>query len=367
MKSRPILSIFLILAFILGWSQPGAVSAQEATPGSQTPYVRAVMFWTNGCANCSKAIIEVLPPIKEKYGDQLQIHFIELKSEAEIDLIYNVGAALGLEKNEIGTPFLIIGDQPLLGPTAIQAELPGLIEQYLAAGGIDYPDLVEFEGFLPDGPPDPNFPEASVPEPQIESQASIPAESSSATKSNGFALAIGIMVAMAAALVYAMIHFMKERPEKKATKALDHVTPVLSLIGLGVAGYLAYVETQAVSAVCGPIGDCNTVQSSPYATLFGFLPIGVLGVIGYIVILALWIWKQGRNDWLAERASLAIFGMAVFGTIFSLYLTYLEPFVIKAVCAWCLSSAVIVTLLMLVNIRPAQDGLARQSAKLTYD
>lgn len=367
MKTRPILSIFLLLAFILGWSQSGSASAQEAIPSSQTPYVRAVMFWTNGCANCSKAIIEVLPPIKEKYGDQLQIHFIELRSEADIDLIYKVGEALGLSKDEVGTPFLIIGDQPLLGPTAIQAEFPGLIDQYLAAGGIDYPDLVEFEGFLPDGPPDPNFPEASVSEPKIESQAAMPPESSSVTKSNGFALAIGIMVAMAAALAYALIHFIKERPEKKASKALDLATPILSLIGLGVAGYLGYVETQAVTAVCGPIGDCNTVQSSPYATLFGVLPIGVLGVIGYVAILGLWFWKQVRNDWLAERASLAIFGMAVFGTIFSLYLTYLEPFVIKAVCAWCLSSAVIITLIMLGNIRPAQDGLAIQSAKLPYD
>lgn len=356
MKSRPILSFILLAAFILGWSQTGIVSAQEATP--EAPYVRAVMFWTDGCPNCAKAITEVLPPIKEKYGDQLQIHFIELKSEAEIDLIYNVGAALGLAKNDIGTPFLIMGDKPLLGPTAIQAELPGIIDEYLAAGGVDYPDLIEFDGFLPDGPPDPNFPEASIPESETEVAAQ--STSSSVTKSNGYTLAIGIMVAMAAALVYAIVRFMQPRPEKEPSKALNLATPLLSLVGLGVAGYLAYVETQAVSAVCGPIGDCNAVQSSPYATLFGVLPIGVLGLIGYIVILGLWLWKQRRTDWLAQRASPAIFGMAFFGTIFSLYLTYLEPFVIKAVCAWCLSSAVIITLIMLANIRPAQDDLAGQ-------
>ena len=362
MKSRPILSFILLAAFILGWSQTGIVSAQEATP--EAPYVRAVMFWTDGCPNCAKAITEVLPPIKEKYGDQLQIHFIELKSEAEIDLIYNVGAALGLAKNDIGTPFLIMGDKPLLGPTAIQAELPGIIDEYLAAGGVDYPDLIEFDGFLPDGPPDPNFPEASVPEP--ESEAAAQAASSTVTKSNGYTLAIGIMVAMAAALVYAIVRFMQPRPEKEPSKALNLATPLLSLVGLGVAGYLAYVETQAVSAVCGPIGDCNAVQSSPYATLFGVLPIGVLGLIGYIVILGLWLWKQRRTDWLAQRASPAIFGMAFFGTIFSLYLTYLEPFVIKAVCAWCLSSAVIITLIMLANIRPAQDDLAIQTFEAVH-
>ena len=361
MKPRLILSILLLLAFILGWSQIRSVNAQEATPGQQAPYVRAVMFWSDGCPGCQVALTDVLPPIKEKYGDQLQIHFVLLKSLEDIDLIYNVGAALGLAKEEVGTPFLLIGDQPLLGAAAIQARLPGLIEQYLAAGGIDYPDLPELAGFLPDGPPDPSIPVESVSE-HIASP-----DSRSATISNGFTLAIGVMAIIVVALIYTVIRFMKERPHKQASRALDLATPILSLIGLGVAGYLAYVETQAISAVCGPIGDCNTVQSSPYATLFGFLPIGVLGVMGYGAILGLWFWRRVRNDWLAERASLAIFGMAVFGTIFSLYLTYLEPFVIKAVCAWCLSSAVIITLIMLGNIRPVQHGLAIQSAKLPND
>jgi uncharacterized membrane protein len=138
---------------------------------------------------------------------------------------------------------------------------------------------------------------------------------------------------------------------------LEFATPVLALLGLGVAGYLAYVETQAVAAVCGPVGDCNAVQSSPYARLFGVLPVGVLGAMGYILILAAWFWKRFRTGWLAEHASLAILGTAFLGTLFSLYLTYLEPFVIKAVCAWCLTSAVLITLLMLVNVRPALQEL----------
>ncbi len=363
MKLRSHLTALLLLGLLIGWSQASTVFAQEATPGGQAPFVRAVLFWTNGCPNCKKAITQVLPPLKEKYGEQLQIHFIELKSETEIDLIYKVGAALGLEKNEIGTPFLIIGDQALLGPTAIQAELPGLIDQYLAAGGVDYPALAELEGFLPDGPPDPNFPAITAPDAHPESEA---AEPGPATTSNGFALAIGLMVAMAAAVIYAVVRFLQERPAQPPAKALDLATPLLSLAGLGVAGYLAYVETQAVSAVCGPIGDCNAVQSSPYATLFGVLPIGVLGVVGYLVFLGLWTWKRVRRDWLARHASLAIFLMALLGTLFSLYLTYLEPFVIKAVCAWCLSSAVIITLILLANIRPAQDDLAGRGSELAY-
>jgi uncharacterized membrane protein len=128
-------------------------------------------------------------------------------------------------------------------------------------------------------------------------------------------------------------------------------------LGLLVAGYLAYVETQAVAAMCGPVGDCNAVQSSPYAHLFGVLPLGDLGAVGYLAILVTWGWGRFRSDCLAGHASLVIFGMAAFGTLLSLYLTYLEPFVIQAVCAWCLTSAVLITLLMLVNLAPAIQEL----------
>ena len=131
----------------------------------------------------------------------------------------------------------------------------------------------------------------------------------------------------------------------------------LLLAGIGVAGYLAYVETQAVPAVCGPVGDCNTVQSSSYARLFGVLPIGVIGVIGYLAILAAWIISRLSIHPLAEWAALANFGMTFGGVLFSIYLTYLEPFVIKAVCMWCVSSAVIMTALLLLNLRPAMNAL----------
>jgi uncharacterized membrane protein len=80
------------------------------------------------------------------------------------------------------------------------------------------------------------------------------------------------------------------------------VLPTLALGGLGVAGYLAYVETQAVAAVCGPVGDCNAVQSSPYAYLFDVIPIGVLGVIAYLSILAVWLWGRMRRDTVARYA-----------------------------------------------------------------
>jgi uncharacterized membrane protein len=118
---------------------------------------------------------------------------------------------------------------------------------------------------------------------------------------------------------------------------------------MAVAGYLAYIETQAVAAICGPVGDCNTVQTSAYAKLFG-IPIGVIGMVAYAAMLAVWVWGRARDHGLPRWLLLA---MTAFGVAFSIYLTYLEIFVIRAVCMWCLTSAVIMTALLLVSAAAA--------------
>jgi uncharacterized membrane protein len=172
-------------------------------------------------------------------------------------------------------------------------------------------------------------------------------------------LAMAVLAGMSLAIIYAVYALV--RGGKSGTRSrpiwIDLLTPILAVIGLGVAGYLAYVETQMVSAICGPIGDCNAVQSSVYARLFGLLPIGILGLIGYALILVAWIVQRLRNDRWGNYAPIAILGMSLLGTVFSVYLTYLEIFVIEAVCIWCLSSAVIMTLIMLLGLRPAREAL----------
>ncbi len=125
--------------------------------------------------------------------------------------------------------------------------------------------------------------------------------------------------------------------------------PLLSLIGLGIAGYLGYVETLQVEAVCGPVGDCNSVQQSEFALVLGLIPVGVLGVLGYLAILAAWAIHRFSRGRIGQWAGLALWALAAAGTLFSAYLTFLEPFVIGATCAWCLSSAMIMTLLLLIT------------------
>ena len=213
-------------------------------------------------------------------------------------------------------------------------------------------------------------PETATPAPVAQVISDLPADPLPAAPStvqpspNGFGLAVGIMVGMVLALAYTgavAIQGFNSTPPRPAAAWVDGVIPLLAIIGLGVAAYLAYVETQAVAAVCGPVGDCNTVQASPYARLFGILPVGVLGAIGYIAILVAWLWGRFGSGRLADYAPLATFGLALFGVLFSLYLTYLEPFVIGAVCIWCLTSAVIITLLMLLSLKPALCALGIRS------
>jgi len=101
---------------------------------------------------------------------------------------------------------------------------------------------------------------------------------------------ISIVVLLAMLIVFIRsINVYRASPQTSCLSRMQAIIPILCLFGLGVAGYLAYEETAQATAICGPIGDCNTVQQSEHARLFGILPIGLLGVIGHLVILVSWV------------------------------------------------------------------------------
>jgi uncharacterized membrane protein len=134
--------------------------------------------------------------------------------------------------------------------------------------------------------------------------------------------------------------------------------PVAVAAGLIVAGYLTFVESTGAKVACGPSGGCTAVQTSRYAILFNVLPVGVLGLAGYIAILLAWlVWQFGPERW-RNLGALSIWGMCIFGVLFSIYLTFLEPFVIGATCMWCISSAVLMIDLLLISTPPAQQAFS---------
>jgi uncharacterized membrane protein len=123
---------------------------------------------------------------------------------------------------------------------------------------------------------------------------------------------------------------------------------VVACIGLGIAIYLTYVHYTGGNVACTNSG-CHTVQTSVYAKLGG-IPVPVLGLVGYLGILASLLLLPG------DLGRLAGFGMALIGFLFSGYLTYRELFTIKAICEWCVGSAVCMTVLMIITSIRAVRG-----------
>jgi uncharacterized membrane protein len=168
----------------------------------------------------------------------------------------------------------------------------------------------------------------------------------------GTTLAAIILMGMLVAFGYTLWRLIANQPPLfQSVHIKTWAVPLLSLIGLGVATYLAYVEITHIKAVCGPVGECNIVQSSPYARMLG-VPIAVWGLLNYVTLIVLWSVQRYTTGYLANASILALVGLTIWGTLFSIYLTWLEIFTIHAVCAWCLSSAIISTTLMLLVAIP---------------
>jgi uncharacterized membrane protein len=366
----------------VGWPDiPGlanalAAMASQASPNITpsplpTPVVHALLIYRSECAHCKQLMDEFIPPLLAQYGNQLQIFGVDASLPTGDDLY---GAVIQrFDMHSLGVPTLIIGDRVLLGAD-IQQNSADIIDGYLSKGGVDWPDVPGLAQMLAEAQAT-TTPAASsqqstrmifsgietvTPTPGILLAGSYPIGSVSGFASDpvGNSLAVVVLVGMVLCLAW-VIHSFRRLPRKSPQPLHTWAIPVLCLLGLGVAGYLAYVETSQVEAVCGPVGDCNTVQQSEYARLFGILPIGVLGIIGYIMILTSWVVQKYSSGGLANYAALALWIMAAFGFLFSIYLTLLEPFVIGATCAWCLTSAVIMTLLMLISLDPAKAAMAR--------
>lgn len=118
---------------------------------------------------------------------------------------------------------------------------------------------------------------------------------------------------------------------------------VLAAVGVGVATYLTYVHYAGIKPACTAGASCVKVQTSEWSKLDG-VPVALIGLIGYVVILSTLLLRD------REEMRLTTLGLTLIGFGFSAYLTYRELFSIHAVCEWCASSAVIMTILLLCAI-----------------
>lgn len=392
MKRRILVGMLLCLLLFVS-----PVGAQE----DDAPIVQAVLFYSPSCPHCHQVIKNDLPPLQEKYGDQLQILGVDTSQPAGQRLYENMIVHFEVPREKLGVPALLVGDQLMVGSYEIPQRFPDIIEAGMAGGGIGWPEIPDLTVMAPDLPPAagppvvPEMPLASDPaaeqpvegapspvpqDPEPESEAAAPVAEAepgvpspaidmaattggeAAAASSGVALAWTVMIGMVIALGFVAWRFVVARPylleRLENPPSLSPWIVPLVLIGVGVAAYLAYVEITQTRAVCGPVGECNIVQASSYARIFG-IPIAVLGLLNYLLVGGLWLWQRGNHS--SEMMLYSLLGLTVFGTFFSIYLTALELFVIDAVCAWCLTSAVVTTLLMVIVVygvtkRPSDTG-----------
>jgi uncharacterized membrane protein len=377
-----VLALGCVLALLLGSVLPAQ---------AQGGVVRAVLFYSPSCAHCHQVITKDLPPLFEKYGERLQVIGIDVTQQGGQALYQAAIQRFKIAPEQQGVPTLIVGDVVLVGSLDIPQQFPGLIEKHLAQGGVDWPDILGLAQSLAAAQPTPTSTSAQPAVTTTLAQsgssvtptpATVPAaratSAPTATAQPGLIvtdahppglqeklardplgnmLAIAVLIGMVLVVGRVLVAFVRAENAPQSTWQ-QLAIPALSVLGLGVAAYLAYVETQQVAAVCGPVGDCNTVQQSEYALLFGVLPVGVFGLIGYVAILLAWLVSRYGRGPLAELARAALLAMTLFGTLFSIYLTFLEPFIIGATCAWCLTSAVVMTLLLWLTAAPGAGAIS---------
>src|ERR1700759_4179026 len=151
-----------------------------------------------------------------------------------------------------------------------------------------------------------------------------------------------------------------------SARALRITMLVLTVLGVVLASYLTYIHYAGIKPLCGTNGGgCEIVQTSEYSKLVG-VPVALIGLLGYIAILGSLLVPE------SETLRLATVAFTVVGFGFSAYLTYRELYSIHHICEYCVSSAIIVTILMCLSVwrflrgdpaaRAARADLARGDA-----
>ncbi|MEO7217000.1 MAG: vitamin K epoxide reductase family protein [Gemmatimonadaceae bacterium] len=124
---------------------------------------------------------------------------------------------------------------------------------------------------------------------------------------------------------------------------------VLALIGVFVALYLTMYKVGVIGHLACGLGGCERVNTSKWSIFFG-APVAAWGLAFYIATFLVAFAGTSARFAARREVSYLLAAMSLVGVVFSAWLTYLELYVIGAVCKYCVSSAIIVTLIFLVSI-----------------
>lgn len=138
------------------------------------------------------------------------------------------------------------------------------------------------------------------------------------------------------------------------------ILAMLALIGVFVSVYLTLYKLGIIGELNCAVGSCETVNTSRWATFLG-LPVAAWGLGFYLVVLAVAL-VGVREQYADSRGlSVALAALTGWGVLFSGWLTYLELFVIDAICIWCVISAIIVTVMFAVSVADLREFQSTES------
>ncbi len=135
----------------------------------------------------------------------------------------------------------------------------------------------------------------------------------------------------------------------QSVRVIRLILPILAVVGIGISGYLTFVHYSGVSPICLPGFHCDAVLSSPYSAIWG-VPLSLFGAVVYALIALLGFWHLRQRDQRQALGALFIYMFALAGVVFTIYLYYLEIFVIHAFCAFCIASSVVMACLFVLSI-----------------
>ncbi|MBF0225764.1 MAG: hypothetical protein HQK76_09945 [Desulfobacterales bacterium] len=304
--------------------------------------VYSVLFFRPDCPHCHKVVKELLEPISNQYRGRALIITVNISTENGKILFDETIKQYNVPAPRQGVPMLVVGDITFVGEQEIMSVFPSVLAIFMNMGGIRFPYIPGLQEAIDLR----NTKQTNTTSSDIVSvteQTMFELVKSRILKNPlGNSIAMIIFFGMIFVLIKSLIAIRYVSFDKNYRWKF-WVIPLLALIGMCVSGYLSWFKSYETDVICKIVGDCGLVQNSKYAKIFG-IHVGIIGFAGYIAVIFVWLLMFLRSFELL--GSLILFGMVFIGTVFSAYLTFIEPFVLGTVCFWCLISASMITIIL---------------------
>ena len=310
------------------------------------PTAQVVYFSSPQCPFCTVVAEQDLAPLEQEHGEALQILTVDTTAELGEQSLRQLWVDKDVPSTRRGVPSIVIDDELLVGTDEISQQLPDLVEKHLRQGGVGWPDIAGIDELL-EADASPAVGDAATDDWRNRLHRDVPGNYVSTTL-------LVILLLGAAAMIPA-----GRWQQKISEKAPFGLKVAVAGVGFAVALYLSYGETTRQDLFCGPVGQCNIVQHSDMAMLFGVLPLAVLGALAYGTLLALYFFRRFHSSKYTGLVPTAILALTVFGFGFSILLTFWQPFIIGATCSWCLISAMTMTACCLFNLGEGRRQVAQ--------